>query len=234
MAAGFKVWTNGGSVLTIDQNYENLSLYSFGSGETSAANAEVAYGTYTLPISLPSAAIPQLALRTHDPSKYIGIVGLSISGNVYTFLIRTQGGPVAFDWYVFSLPSFIVSSTRGLKLWRESDGKLVFDSGMKWMRVAGQLIGATNNVPLDPSRTYAIAFGGAGIQQSRQWINQPEVNPAEVDQYTYIPGARIYNGVFQGESMVVHTVISSPGVPSDIGLISSGVGAYLALDITGY
>lgn len=229
MATGLKVWTNNGSVLTIDQNYENLSLYSRGSGETSSANPELAYGMYTLTFTLPAAVIPQVALRTHDQSKYIGIVGVSISGNTYTFLIRTLGGPVAFDWFVFTLPTYIASSTRGLKVWRQSDGRLVFDSGMSWMRVAGQGGGQ-----LDPSRTYAIAFGGAAMYQSRQWINHPETQPAQVDQYTYIPGARILNGVFSTTDMTVFAQQVSPGTPSDIGYISNGVFAVLALDITGY
>jgi hypothetical protein len=205
MATGLKVWTNGGSVLTIDQSYENLSLYSSGTAQTSSANPEVAYGLYTLTLTLPSAAIPQLALRTHDASKYIGIVGVTISGSTYSFLIRTAGGPVAFDWYIFSLPAFIAPSTRGLKAWRQSDNRLVFDSGMKWMRVAGQIIGDGGMVQLDPSR-----------------------------QYTYVAAARIPNGLFQSDSMMVHAVNSSPGAPPDIGLIASGVAAFLALDVTGF
>lgn len=44
MATGLKVWTNNGSVLTIDQDYENLSLYSSGTAQTSSANSEVAFG----------------------------------------------------------------------------------------------------------------------------------------------------------------------------------------------
>lgn len=234
MASGLKVWTNGGSVLTIDQDYENLSLYSSGSGVTSSANPEVAYGTYTLTLNLPSAAIPQLALRTTDPSKYIGIIGVTISGSSYTFLIRTQGGPVAFEWYVFTLPAFIAPSTRGLKVWRPSDNRLVFDSGMKWMRVSGQLIGGAGGGQLDSTRKYAIAFAGAAMSQSRQWINQPETQPAQVDQYTYIPGARVLNGVFEAADMMVLATQSSPGTPSDIGFISNGVAAFLALDITGF
>ncbi len=234
MATGLKVWTNGGSVLTIDQDYENLSLYSFGSGETSAANPEMAFGTYTLTFSLPAAAIPQIALRTHDPSQYIGIVGVTISGGSYSFLIRTSGGPVAFDWFVFSLPSFIAPTTRGLKVWRPSDNRLVFDTGMKWMRVAGQIVNGTGQGQLDPTRSYAIAFAGAAMNQSRQWQNQPETQPAVVDQYTYIPAARILNGYFSSDSMVVHTVNSSPGAPPDIGYISNGIAAFLALDITGF
>lgn len=234
MATGLKVWTNGGSVLTIDQSYENLSLYSSGTAQTSSANPEVAYGLYTLTLTLPSAAIPQLALRTHDASKYIGIVGVTISGSTYSFLIRTAGGPVAFDWYIFSLPAFVAPSTRGLKVWRQSDNRLVFDSGMKWMRVAGQIIGGGGMVQLDPSRKYAIAFAGAASQQSRQWQNQPETQPSIVDQYTYVAAARIPNGLFQSDSMMVHAVTSSPGAPPDIGLIASGVAAFLALDVTGF
>lgn len=234
MATGLKVWTNNGSVLTIDQNYENLSLYSRGSGETSSANPELAYGLYTLTFTLPAAVIPQVALRTHDPSKYIGILGVSINGNTYTFLIRTQGGPVAFDWFVFTLPTYISSSTRGLKVWRQGDGRLVFDSGMSWMRVAGQIVNGQGGGQLDPARTYAIAFCGAAMNQSRQWINNPETQPAQVDQYTYIPGARVLNGVFSSTDMTVFVQQSSPGTPPDIGYISNGVFAVLALDVTGY
>ncbi|MCI2243770.1 hypothetical protein L3067_04005 [Xanthomonas sp. PPL568] len=234
MATGAKVWTNGGSVLTIDQSYENLSLYSSGSAQTSSANPELEYGVYTLTLTLPSAAIPQLALRTQDPSKYIGILGVTINGSTYSFLIRTAGGPVAFDWYIFSLPAFIAPSTRGLKVWRPSDRRLVFDSGMRWMRVAGQIVGNTGRGQLDSSRKYAIAFAGACVQQSRQWINQPETTPAQVDQYTYVPGARVVNGVFESADMTVHVVQTSQGAPADLGYISNGVFSVLALDISGY
>lgn len=234
MATGFKVWTNNGAVLTIDEAYENLSLYASGTGQTSAGNAELAYGLYTLSMPLPSGAIPQLALRTHDPSKYIGIVGVTINGGTYTFLIRTQGGPVAFDWYVFTIPTHIAPSTVGMKVWRPSDGRLIFDTGMKWMRVAGQIIGGAGGGQLDSSRTYAIAFAGAAVSQSRQWINNPETQPAVVDQYTYIPGARVLNGFFSSIDMTVHVSDSSPGTPPDIGYTSNGVAAFLALDVTGY
>lgn len=123
-------------------------------------------------------------------------MGVSISGGTYSFLVRTQGGPVAFDWYVFTMPTHIAPSTTGMKVWRPSDGRLVFDTGMKWMRVAGQIIGGARGGQLDPSRSYAIAFADASVSQSRQWINNPETQPAQVDQYTYIPGARVLNGVF--------------------------------------
>jgi hypothetical protein len=235
MATGFKVWTNNGSVLTIDESYENLSLYSSGTGQTSAADASSVYGLYTLTLTLPSAAIPQLALRTHDPSKYIGIVGASANGNIYSFLIRTQGGPVDFSWYIFTIPAYIAASTVGMKVWRPSDGRLVFDTGMSWMRVAGQLLGADASVQLpDPSRTYAVAFAAAAMNQVRQWQNQPETQPAVVAQTTNIIGARVLNGVLSSLSMRVDVTQSSPGTPADIGYISNGVAAYLALDITGY
>ena len=235
MATGFKVWTNNGSVLTIDESYENLSLYSSGSAQTSAATPGAAYGLYTLTLSLPSAGIPQLALRTQDPAQYIGIVGASRSGGSYTFLIRTEGGPVAFNWYVFTIPTDIAPSTVGLKVWRPSDGRLVFDTGMKWMRVAGQLLGADASVALpDASRTYAIAFAAAAMNQTRQWQNSPETNPAIVDQRTNIIGARVSGGVLSSKSMQVDVTQSGPGTPADIGYISNGVAAFLALDITGY
>ena len=233
MATGLKVYTNGGSVLTIDSSYENLSLYSSGSAQTSAGDPATSYGLYTLTLTLPSAAIPQLALRTHDPSKYIGMVGCAINGNSYTFLLRTQGGPVAFDWYVFSIPQFVAQSTVGLKVWRPSDNRLVFDSGMKWMRVAGQVIGNPASAQVDPSRTYAIALAAPAMNQSRSWQNQPEL-PAQVDQVTNIVGARILNGVFSTTDMRVEVSQSTPGTPVDIGYISNGVAAYLALDITGF
>lgn len=235
MADGFKVWTNNGSILTIDENYENLSLYTYGTAQTSAATAGSAYGLYTLTVSLPSADMPQLALRTHDPSQYIGIVGTSKSGGTYTFLIRSQGGPVAFDWYAFTIPTDIVPSTYGLKIWRPSDRRLVFDTGMKWMRVAGQLLGADASVGLaDASRRYAIAFAAAAMNQTRQWQNWPDINPAVVDQTTNIIGARVLNGVLSSYSMRVDVTQSSPGTPADIGYISNGVAAFLALDVTGY
>lgn len=100
------------------------------------------------------------------------------------------------------------------------------------MRVAGQIICGGGAVQLDPSRNYAIAFAGAAMQQSRQWQNQPETQPAVVDQYTYVAGARISNGLFQSDSITVQAVISSPGTPVDIGVISNGVAAFLGLDIT--
>lgn len=235
MATGFKVWTNNGSTLTIDESYENLSLHSSGSAQTSAATPGASYGLYTLSLSLPSAGIPQLALRAHDPSQYIGIVGAARSGGTYTFLIRTQGGPVAFDWYVFTIPTDIAPSTVGLKVWRPSDGRLVFDTGMKWMRVAGQLLGADASVGLaDPTRTYAVAYAAAAMNQTRQWQNWPETNPAVVDQQTNIIGARVLGGVLSSMSMRVDVTQSSPGTPADIGYISNGVAAFLALDITGY
>jgi hypothetical protein len=158
MATGFKVWTNNGSVSTINEAYENLSLYSSGTRTTSAGEASLVYGLYTLTFTLPSAAIPQLALRAHDPAKYIGIVGSAVSGNTYSFLIRTQGGPVAFDWFIFTIPALIAPSAVGLKVWRPSDGRLVFDTGVKWMRVAGQLIGNSASTQLDPSSSYAVAM----------------------------------------------------------------------------
>jgi len=235
MADGFKVWTNNGSILTIDENYENLSLYTDGTAQTSAATPGLAYGLYTLTVSLPSADMPQLALRTNDPSQYIGILGTSKSGGTYTFLIRSEGGPVAFSWYIFTIPSDIAPSTYGLKVWRPSDKRLVFDTGMKWMRVASQLIGADTAVALpDASRTYAIAFAAGAMNQSRQWQNWPETNPAIVDQRTNIIGARVSDGVLSSKSMQVDVTQSGLGTPADIGYISNGIAAFLALDITGY
>jgi hypothetical protein len=234
MATGFKVWNNNGAVLTIDENYENLVIYSSGTGQTSSATAGSAYGLYTLTVSLPSVSIPQLALRTHDPSQYIGVVGSSVSGATYTFLIRTQGGPVDFDWYIFSLPRYIGTSSVGLKIWRPSDGQLVFDSGMKWMRISGQIIGADVSTSVPTGRTYAISIASPASNQTRSWQNQPETNPAIVDQTTNIIGARILNGIFSSHSMRVDFTQSTPGTPPDIGYTSSGIAAYLALDITGY
>lgn len=71
------------------------------------------------------------------------------------------------------------------------------------------------------------------MNQTRSWQNQPEL-PAQVDQVTNIVGVRILNGTFSSTDMQVGVRQSSPTPPVDIGYISNGVAAYLALDITGF
>lgn len=97
----------------------------------------------------------------------------------------------------------------------------MFDSGMRAMRVAGQVIGNPASAQVDPSRTHAIALVAPAMNQTRSWQNQLEL-PAQIDQVTNIVGARILNNVFSTTDMHVEVSQATPGTPSISGVSPTG------------
>jgi hypothetical protein len=157
MPAGFSVVGSHG-VVQIDENFFNLVFVAKGTVTPSAGGS---FGVISSATVVVNGSTPILCLRSlNGPSL---IESVSVSGNTYTYTIRSAG---IFTWYLFDkMPASSQSS--GLEV-RNSSGQVVFNSNYRPMIVQSVgvfpngAVGANTVTISTVAGTYAVCFNGVG------------------------------------------------------------------------
>lgn len=126
---------NDANTVLIDDSYSNAALLSKGSvvlTNTFAGSGDA----YQTKITATSSDVLMLALELND----IKVVHLTTtrSGNTWTFNLihlRSYAGRT-LNYFLFSIPSNI-SNAGGMVQLFDANGKIVFDSNLKYMRLSG-------------------------------------------------------------------------------------------------
>ena len=219
MAYGFQVINTDG-VVQVDQDYKNYALYSktvlTGSFGGSSINTSD-------PLPVPSTGTYIIALQTNSTSYAARVYGSTIAS------YSTTASPPVVTAYVFAAPS-TSAEAHGLRVFN-SAGEVVFDSGLKYMRVvyAGYIpdISASGGGP--PYTYSGLASGSYAFVQafSRQLYSYSGGAPGSFtvfrDWYqSRSTGFEVRNGLF----------VSGPGSTTGFGNQLSG-GPVMMIDVAG-
>lgn len=156
MAIGITITGTSGAV-QIDELYKNLAVVASGSSTTDTPNI---FG-YSKDITLSSGTSPLIAIKCDS---FHAVVGLAVSGASYTWTIAVDApSGTSFDYWIFDSPSSS-AATMGMLVW-DASGALVFDSGLKYLRIADlkTISAASGSQAYTSGRTYAAITATAGV-----------------------------------------------------------------------
>lgn len=228
MTNGLRI-TNTSGYLQIDSTYKNHSLRTKGTVMTTASYGS-ARSNSTATITVANCANPFIFFRS---SVYVSNMNLTVSGSTYSFIVQAEGTVgQSVDYYVFDEP-IQQSPTHGLRLYNETTGALVFESGQKYLRIVDYQMNlsyassGSNSFTYATGRTYAFGFATSGFQM----VNIPEgpggLPAAQLNLYA-VGGKSITHGVTLGSWWAVQ----SAG-PNTSGVYTLPTHVLIA-DVTGY
>lgn len=177
MPAGILIINDSNTVL-IDENYANMSVLSSGTVEL---QDEYSTEEQTFSVLLPFTPLPGEKVAIHS-TVYATVIGGIVYGS----------GVGTVTWYRFGPPTS--AGTFGLQVFNAA-GVLTFDSGRKYARVAGALIGNLLSPPTgtyQTGRTYAVIHARRGIRSQRRLYTDFGV---EYRARTFYSSASRQNGV---------------------------------------
>lgn len=217
MAIGISVAGDGGQI-QIDQLYKNLAVASSGTATTN--NTIVSAVGWTVTVSISSATSPIIAIASAD---YASVLQLAVSGSTYTWTITVTGySAKTFSYWIFDAPSTSAASM-GMRVW-DASSNLVFDSGQKYMRIAGgQTPTSAGSATYTSGRTYAVVTCSPGAIYDTYY--EPSL-PGDVTQL-YMPEYKISSNVvyWQSELFTQYPGYTTP---------STDYGKILVIDVTNY
>jgi hypothetical protein len=193
MALGFRTHLSNGGI-QIDQTYRNLAMRAKGSFSPGTAwnNNKWRFGQITV-----TGNTPVLAWRCNSPCAmvYATRAGASIT---YTFIVAATTGTV--EWWLFDDPAFgVATGPHGIRIRNPSNGVVVYDSRMKYMRVVGTLNGdfgalvAPNNGSYAGGST-AVITGNAAYQYISNLVSQAGSPPFPWTDFVFYPMATVSGG----------------------------------------
>lgn len=183
--------------------------------------------------------MPLLAFRSSFPLT-VGTVNRENGQTIYRMWCRSEDVGKQFDYYVFDWPSQVTPGNYGLKV-RNAQNVLVFDSTMKWLRVAALIqagsASSSGTAPGAPAgRICAIVpsnqayiwtntqLGGTDPQGNTTWVlnsySQGFYNTADGIGWASVRG-------FQGQQ------IKAQAIPPPTSY-NTGSGSAMLIDVTGY
>lgn len=225
---------NDAYTVLIDDNYSNACMAVKGSlGLTAGVDAQ---DCYQVQINYSSVAVPQLALELNDIQ--IAATFTARSGNTWSWYIFFRKAYVnrSINYYIFTVPSQVGGN--GLVQLFDATGKLVFDSGLKYLLVKNFYQGAPgNNIlgsDLVSGRTYAAIAVAPHV--SSQHLQTPAGQPAPPYQFLDVNALGLYyrsgNGIYHAGAITYNGLNFSDDPSSNN--TNSGNTRVLLIDVTGY
>lgn len=238
MAIGARIRNDGGSLIQIDGTYENLALKAVGSVTTSQFSAS-GPGASAGVANIIVAGCNQPILVTNCPDYYIALKRRQQSGSTFTWQIISNTPVVNVDYYVFDttdVAQMAFALTKGLRIRRESDGKVIFDSRYKYLRVVGILTGnAGASVAIPQGSGYGVGHAnssgvtivtGGPVGGGPSWIN---------NNLYYVVGIKNENGTMRSTIIQLYlSVTSGDNNAPPTGQFGSSQAYALACDIRNY
>ena len=169
MTVGARIRNEGGSLVQIDPFYENLCLREKGVVRTAAFGASgSASNAGVATIQLAGCNEPLLMVRCDGV--FVGLRYRNQVGSTYTWQLITSSAVVDVEYWVFDTTdvaqmAFVMS--RGLRIRNPNNGRVVFDSRYKYMRILSMIntsIGTgpqTHSVPIQSG--FAVGFANASL-----------------------------------------------------------------------
>ena len=251
MAAGIQVIGSSGAV-QIDDSYSNLGLAASGTltltldPATHPQPMQIGTITYT-------GQTPLLAFAATSPP--INIERCTVSGNTYTYRVRTQSwSNVSVSYWIFDTAALTIgSSAPEFLLINDAYGNMVFHGGMKPLAVVdfitltmppnswdgGTYNGAVQQQTTYPAgRSYAVIQATMGVRtetfepEETYWIPEPGNKPS---QSYYMHSAATVDGstVTVGLETFESWASEQPTYIADTAA-SAGALNWLVVDVTGY
>lgn len=238
MSIGARIRNEGGSLVQIDGNYENLALKAVGSVTTTQfAQSGVGASAGIATIIVPGCNQPILV--TDCPSQYIALKKRSRSGSTFTWEIISSVPTIDVNYYVFDTTDVAQMSfqiSKGLRIRRESDGVTIFDSRYKYLRVIGILNGrAGESISVPQVAAYGVGHAnssgvtvvaGGPVGGGPYWLN---------NNLYYVVGMKNESGILKSQTIQLYlTVTDGPNNAPPTGQFGSDQAFALACDISNY
>lgn len=169
MSVGARIRNEGGSLVQIDPLYENLCLREKGVVRTSAFGASgAAANAGVATIQLAGCNEPLLMIRCNGV--FVGLRSRNQVGGTYTWQLITSSPVVDVEYWVFDttdVAQMAFVTTKGLRIRNPNNGRVVFDSRYKYMRILSMINTAVGTggqpYPVPIASGFAVGFANASL-----------------------------------------------------------------------
>lgn len=237
---GARIRNEGGSLVQIDPSYENLAMKTYGS-VTSAQYSPTGAGSNVGKATIIVSGCNQPILAVYCDGAYVGVQSRSQSGSTYTWEIVTSTPIIIVSYWIFDttdVAQMQFSTTKGLRIRRESDSKVIFDSRYKYMRIVASVNTAStssSDFPIPLTSGYAIALAYSGLYTVI--AGGPQTPPSWMHNNAgYVGGFKANtNGTISYALILVgSTITSGPSNEPPTGQMGNRDGVALVLDMRNY
>lgn len=163
MVAGVRIRPEDGSLIQIDPTWECLAMKTLGS-VVCPVNGSTGRGT----ITVGGCNEPILAVRSNG--SFVGILSKTQSGATFTWTLVTSVPGATVDYWIFDttdVAQMAFNTTKGMRFRNSSNGRVLFDSRYKYMRIL-QMINmdagtGSVDVAIPLTSGYAVAISNSGF-----------------------------------------------------------------------
>lgn len=162
MTIGARIRQGDGSLIQIDPFYENLCLKTNGVVQTTSY-----FQASSATVQVAGCNRPMIAV--YCANAFVGVKSVTQSGNTYTWELVSNLVGAVINYWIFDttdVAQMAFVTTKGLRIRNPNDGRVVFDSRYKYMRVqqffsVNASVGAGAGIP--GNNSYAVGICNSGL-----------------------------------------------------------------------
>ncbi|WP_295573795.1 hypothetical protein [uncultured Stenotrophomonas sp.] len=242
MAYGARIRNEGGSLVQIDPLYENLALRDKGSVVTvqlGASGRESFCGIAT--IQMAGCNEPLIAVKCDGV--FVALRKRTKSGTTYTWELITSTPVTTVQYWVFDttdVAQMAFAIPHGMRVRNPNNGRVVFDSRYKYMRILSMISGTVasiaNDYAVPISSGFAVAFSNPSLSTLVAGGPVSDPNRFFYQVQTQLAGFRTGSGVVSTMAIVTRsfTLEGANPPPYPTGVYGSLQARGLCLDVRNY